>query len=448
LLPLLGSLGAVDFAGWVAGPMLDIDAYEGADVLEELVDGRLVEVQSGAGHHARYRLHDLVGAFAREVLVAEVPAQDRVEAQSRLLRCWLFLARQAHEREYGGDYTALHSGAPLWPLTPDLVDEMLTDPMAWFESERTNLVAAVRRAAELDEYEVCWDLAVTSVTLFERRAHRKDWRETHEVALEAAARHSDARAIAAVRWSSAGLALAEHRLADAVPDLSVALEYFEGADEPHGRGLALRSLAFVDRLQGRHERARERYQRAIQDVRSVGDRATEAHILGELADICSYDGQDREAEATLKAALEICTEVGVRRVEAQVHRRLGDLYLARGEVALAEQHFSTMRTIVVTSGDRFGYAHALRGLGAVRLAQGRYEPAEVLLGDALTEARRAGARLNEGRALLALAELAHRTGDKKAAAGRLDSAEALFRQSDATELLQQCATLRREMFSD
>lgn len=147
LLQLLSAMGSTDFAGWVAGPILALEAFEAADVLDELVDARLVQVETGTGHRTRYRLHDLTRIFGRELLAAHTPAPERVESQHRLLRCWLWLAGAAHRREFGGDYAILHAPVPPWPLPPELVDELLADPIQWFQSEHDNLVSAVRLAA-------------------------------------------------------------------------------------------------------------------------------------------------------------------------------------------------------------------------------------------------------------------------------------------------------------
>lgn len=445
LLLLLGTFGSADFAAWVAGPLLGVDVDEGADLLDELVDARLVEVVAGTGHQTRYRLHDLVGTFARDNLITDIPAPERDQAQHRLLRCWLFLARQAHRRAYGGDFTALHSGARLWRLPQEPVDDLLADPIAWFESELGNVVTAVRRAAELDHHELCWDLAVTSVTLFESRAHREDWRETHEVALAAASRNGDRRGIAEVRRSRAGLALNEHRLADAVPDLVAALAWFEEAGDVHGRGLALRSLAYVDRLQGRNRQAYERYRQALADARSVGDRAEVAYIRTSLARLDIGQGRYEKAAGQLRDALAVCDGTGARRTEAQVRHRLGELHVARGELAAAESEFVAVHKLAAALGDPVGGVHSLLGLGAVRIAIGDPYRARVALAEALRLARRAGSRLNEGKALVQLAELSLQASDPAAAAELLDRADSILADIGSSDWLARSAALRHRL---
>jgi DNA-binding SARP family transcriptional activator len=443
LLLLLGALGATDFASWVAGPLLDVDAGDGADVLDELVDGRLVEVHTGTGHRARYRLHDLVGVFARELLASTVPAGERTAAQHRLLRGWLYLAGQAHRREYGGDFTVLHSDAPPWPLPAAVVDELVADPIGWFESEHANLVAAVRLAADLDYPDLCWDLAATSVTLFETRAYRGDWRETHELALQVVGRHGDRRAEAALRCSRAGLALVEQRFSDARSDLTAALAWFDESADRHGRGLALRSLASIDRLQGRYPQARDRYQQALADLQAAGDQVGEVHVLINLAQVHADQGDYAAAEELLCRALAMCTRVGARRVTAQTRHRLGQLYLAQGEIAKAEAEFTAVLGSATVADDLVGTGYALLGLGTVQLGRREVDRAAALFAEALEKMRRTGSRMGEGRVLLALAELGLGSGDQPASARHLAEAEAIFTEIGAEGWLRRVADLRR-----
>ncbi|URN12628.1 hypothetical protein LUW77_16050 [Streptomyces radiopugnans] len=62
------------------------------------------------------------------------------------------------------------------------------DPACWWEDERRALTAAVRQAAQAGLDELCWDLALTAVTLFEAKGYFDDWRECATVAREAAER--------------------------------------------------------------------------------------------------------------------------------------------------------------------------------------------------------------------------------------------------------------------
>jgi transcriptional regulator with XRE-family HTH domain len=58
---LLGLLEASTFAAWVAAALLDVEAGQGEELVEALVDAQLLEVAAGSpAGHGRYRFHDLV----------------------------------------------------------------------------------------------------------------------------------------------------------------------------------------------------------------------------------------------------------------------------------------------------------------------------------------------------------------------------------------------------
>ncbi|MFI6900740.1 BTAD domain-containing putative transcriptional regulator [Nonomuraea sp. NPDC050394] len=431
LVLLLGALDEVDFGGWIAGPLLDMDPYAATDILETLVEERLVDLVVRDDQQVRYRLHDLTRTYVRELLAREIPAQEQEEALHRLLRCWLHLAGRAHRQAYGGDYTILHSATEPWTLPEELVESLIADPIEWFQIELTNLVSSVHQAARLGLHELCWDLAVTSVTLFETRSYRQAWRETHEVAWGAVRRAGDKRGEAVVRYSLSGLELVEQRLAEAQQNLEAARAWFEASGDVHGRGLVLRHLAFIERTKGQYTVAQEWYEQALEDLRSVGDPVGEAHVLRNIAQIHLESGRAEEAEPYLRESLAICVRTGSSRIEAQVRFRLGEALLTRGRLEAAEESFDAALHTATSMNDSIGEAFALLGIGRVRLAQGDLAGARPLLGDALMAACLGGSQQCEGQSLLALAELALARDEPEMATVRLERAEAIFTDSEA-----------------
>ena len=425
LLLLLATLGNSSFASWVAAPLLDVEPYVGDDMVETLVEAQLLDVDSRPGRGIRYRLHSLTGAYARE-LAELLPPAERNEAVQRLLRCFAHLAGLARRREDGGDTTPLRSGSALWELPSDLVEELIAEPLAWFETERANLVAAIRRAAERQDHELCRDLAVSLVTLFETCSYYEAWRDTHEQALAAVRKAGDRRGEAVLRYSLGGLGLVEQRLDHAQRDLDAALAWFEEAGDVHGRGLAHRYLAVLARLTGDYETAQAHCVQALDDLQSVGDKVEEAYVLRNLAQIRLETGRPAEAEALLRQSLAICTEVGAVRIEAQVRYRLGEVLVALGEADEAAAAFGACLQATERTGDSVGESFARLGLGRLRLDAGEPAAAEATLGEALAAARRGASRLAEGQVLVALAEAAAARDDRSAAHARLDGAEAIF----------------------
>jgi tetratricopeptide (TPR) repeat protein len=361
---------------------------------------------------------------------AEESADGRREALHRVMGSWLCLAREAHRREYGGDFTVLH-GAAGWKLPEILTDELLSEPLDWYEQERVGLVAAVRQAADADLDEVCWDLAITTVTLFEARSYLDDWRETHEIALAATRRGGNRRGEAAMLYSLGSLSLYERRFDEAATRLDRALTMFVELDEVHGQGLAQRNLAFLDRVHGDFARALERYEDAVTALRRAGDSIGEAHALSNIAQVRIELRQYPEAERLLERALGIARDVGARRVEAQTLHRLGESYLRRGELARAGEAFGSVLAVVRATGDQVGEAYNLHGLGLVQIRLEQHQQAEQILGQAHRLAMQTGERLLAGKVCLSLAGEARATGRLDQAGHWLTEARRLFDQLGA-----------------
>ncbi|MBQ1076223.1 tetratricopeptide repeat protein [Micromonospora sp. C31] len=403
LFRLLALLRTGDFAGWTAAVLLETDYATAEDILEELVDAQLLDVVAAGGKPVRYAFHDLIRVYACEQLCGAEPPEVRRRALRRVLGGWLTLAREAHRHEYGGDYTLLLGDTELQPVPAEAVHELAEDPISWWETERHALASAVRQAAEHGHTELSWELALTSVTLYEARGYFDDWRETSQVALRAAAQAGNRRGIAAMRYSLGTLHLAQKRLTEASEDFDAALGLL---DDEYDEALVLRNLAYIYGLRGDDTARDERYRRALRGLRQAGDHVGEAHVLYNMAGIRLERGGYAEAQEMLDAALAICQRVRCLRVEAQVTFRLGELHLRSGDLDRARRRFEGVLRIVRETDDRIGKAHVLHGLATAQWSSGRADLATATFAQALTAARRVGERLIEGKCLYALGEMA------------------------------------------
>jgi DNA-binding SARP family transcriptional activator/tetratricopeptide (TPR) repeat protein len=430
----LGLLGTADFAGWVSAPLLDVAIETANDLLEELVEARLVEVRESEDGSSRFRCHDLVRIYALERLAADEPPDQRAAALERLLGCWLSLAVEGHRRIYGGDFAVLHGAADLWRLPAQVCDQLLASPLSWFKAERAGLVLAVTQAAQVRLDEVCWDLAVTAVTLFESEHLVEDWQKTHEIALHATRQAGNVRGEAAVLYSLGNLA---HygRLREAPRYLEPALRAFEQLADTHGRALALSALAFADRQDGRSDRALERYGLALVGYRAAGDGVGEADALNNMAQIQMDRENYDQALELLEQAFALGQSLGAHRVAAQVECRFGEYYLRIGDVWRAERSFHSALEMVRNAGDLVGEIYALIGLGTVRTLQGRYEQAQDDLSAALSLSRHmTSGNLVNGRILLALAELYLDKDGPESAVPYIGEALAVFSEVEPTNV--------------
>ncbi|MEU8759650.1 BTAD domain-containing putative transcriptional regulator [Streptomyces sp. NPDC048659] len=441
----LSMLEAAEFSSWVAAPLLDLDATDAEDVLEFLVDAQLVDVEVVRGRRPRYRLHDLVRVYSQECLAEHENTAERSAVLARVLSTWLMLVEEAHRRAYGGDHTLIHGDAPRLPLDASVLDRELDDPLRWFEDERAGLITAVRQAAGAGLDELCWDLALTLVTLFEMYGYFDDWRTTHEIAL-AVTRHNDnRRGQAAMLYSLGALHMFEYKMDEARGRLGPARELFREVGDVHGEALALRNLAFVDRIQGRLDEAMTGYERALAMLAEVNDSTAEAHVLSNMAQIHLDRGLIAEGKETMAAGLAAVERSGNRRVRAQILCRLGEAHLQIDEITEAEYVFGQALDTVRSVGDPVGECYVLRGLAMVRSRQRSHDAAYEMLEEAAGIASRAREYLAIGRIQLSLGEVAADKGSHERAKEHIRAALDVFGRMQATRWQEQALRLMEEV---
>jgi DNA-binding SARP family transcriptional activator len=420
------------FSGWITTALLDLPHPDAEDLLDELVNAQLVEpVGSGVGVHSQYRVHDLIRVFARERLVAEEPLAERKAALQRALGALLFLAEEAHRRHHGGDYCMLQSDALRWPLPSRLVEQLTADPLLWYDRERVALVSGVRQAAQAGAVDQCWSLALAAVTLFESRIYLEDWRETHDIALEATQRARSVRGQAAMLYSIGSLDLAQLRFDEARQAFAKAAELFTEAGDDLGGALVTRHLASIDRLNGRLEDATRRYEQALVIFQKAGDHVGTAFVLHSLAQAKLELGDRETAKELLREALGLVKAARCARVESQVLHRLGETHLLAGELSSAVEAFELALETIRDLNDPIGEAYVLRGMAVARLRQGRLDEARVAFERSLELAHTTGERLAEARTLLGMGELALAGGDPGQAIDFGQQASGIFRDMGA-----------------
>jgi DNA-binding SARP family transcriptional activator len=426
LFRLAGLLDVDDFPAWVGAPLLDTDPPAARELLEQLVDARLVEVTGREEDgQLRYRVHDLLRIYARERLAAEEPAAERRDALARFLGCVLYLTEEAHRREYGGDHTVLHGPADRFRLGVGTVAGLLGQPLRWLERERPTIVAAVRQAARAGLAAYAWDLAISAVSLFELGTFFGDWLETHEVALAAARQAGDRLGEATMEYSLGALFIAQQQLAEAAVHLKSAGRIFEELGNPYGEALVRRNNGFIQRTLGQLGKASEEYMAALDLFRVASDPVAEAHVLSGMTLIHIERGEFAAAEEVMERAVRLCRGMS-QRMLAQLTYRSGELCLARGDLPGAAARFEAVLAAAGKFHDEVGATYARWGLGVVALGQDQLVAAESHLGAGLTLASRIGERMVQGRLLLALGQAHARSARVAAASAALTRALEMF----------------------
>jgi tetratricopeptide (TPR) repeat protein len=427
LFRLLAVLSFPHFSSWVAAALLDEPFPDAQDLLDDLADAQLIETTgTGRGVQTHYRFHDLIRVFARERLMADEPVAEREAALRRVLGALRYLADQGSKQD-GNGYAPARMADEIYPLPARQVRQLVESPMAWFERERTTIVAAVHQAAQAGLSVHCWTLALNSVTLFESRFYLSDWRETTQAALLAAEQAGDRLGQAAMLYSSGNLCVLEHRHDEAKRRLFRALEIFEELGDEGGVAMVNQHLGIVERWDGDYAAATARFEEALRTYRRNGDLLNIAYALQNLAKNRLEQGDTEGALSMLPEALDCARRAGQRRIEAQVLHRMGESYRRGDDPERAIEVLRQALEVVRELNDPVGEAYALHGLGMSLLRTGRLAEAEEALHDAVHLAGETGERLVEARVSIGLGKLAMALGNPSQAVVHLHRALGLFR---------------------
>ena len=427
----LALLDTPDLPSWAAAAVLDTTVAEADDLLDHLADAQLVQVSAPDGaKQIRFSFHDLVQVYAKERANADESAEERRAAIERAAGAWLGLARRAHGKIYGGDYQIVAGDAKDWLPTDLPTDAVLQNALEWLDAERLALVALVRQTADAGMAEFCWNLAVTSATLFENRAYHDDWWNTHQWALSATRAAGNRRGEAAILNWLGELRLAQGRLVEAKDYCGRARSAFEEIGDDYGKALAQVRVAHVRRLFGEYQQALEEYETALPTIRTADDLSMEAYVLRSIGQIELSLKRTNAAQRTLDTALRIARSIGSCRDSAQVLFQIGNLQLQRQQLTDALRTFEQVLSMTSDLGDYRGRTAALYGLGSTYVARHEHDQARPLLRKALEGTRELRDRTFEAGVLVQLGLVDAAVGNHASAIEQLNRARTISREME------------------
>lgn len=420
----LGLLEAPDFAAWTLSALSGVSREEAEELADGLVHARLLDVTPGAGGaEVRYRFHDLLRLYARELAFAEEPPPERHAALQRAIEGWLHAAEDAGARIPSASFGDIVEPAQGWRAEPP-IEGLERDPLEWFEREWIALTAAVQQAHDLG-----WnDLVLHFVARFGPyvvvRGRYDDWRSLAELARSAAQRAGDRRSEALALRRLGELALLQYRLVEARTLLERSGDVLRQVGDRHGEALAASGLGAVEAEAGDAESARSRLEDAVRVLSEVGDHRSAAWTLLRLGTLYRLQERHDEAAEHLLQALATLDGRGTSVDEAAVVERLGTVRTRQGRTAEACEHFDRALRLRREHRDRFGEANALRGLGEARWAEGHHEPALDCLNRALRLWREIGFSMEEARTWSLIGDVHADRGDRaRAASARAEAGQ-------------------------
>ncbi|MEO7196823.1 MAG: tetratricopeptide repeat protein [Pseudonocardiaceae bacterium] len=355
---LLGLHAGPDISAPATAALTNTTPAQARQLLETLASTHLIE----AIGRDQYRFHDLLRVYAAEC-AREENDQDRAAAVRRVLT-WYLHTGDAADRMLNPHRRRIPLERPEAACAPlEFTD--YGQALDWCEAQRTNLVAAVRQAAEADEHAIACRLPYALWGFFNLRKHLADLIATHAIGLTAAT-HLHDRKIES--WILGGIGMAY---------------------------LHLR----------RHQEAFDHFQRALPICREIGDQWAEAIALTGLAAACFYLGRYPEAFEYAQREQAIRQEIDDPWSETFSLVNLGAAHrkLQRFEAAL--DYFQRALTLVRAAHYPWGEATVLHNLGSTYRDLARFEDALENFQRARVTYREISDRWGEARALLNIGDI-------------------------------------------
>lgn len=441
-----------------AAALLDTDVLTAEDVLEELVDVRLLE----AREPGIYALHDLVRSFVQRVAQGQGEPEDG-QAVRRLLDHYLTTAGHACDmlfpgrRHFGGSEEHVPAGNEF-----DHKDKALQ----WLDQHRDSLLAAVDAAYRGD---LLWHAARlprelgfhSSIRGYDARAN-----EALATGVSASRRLGDEPL---TRLNLMNLAMGKWRLGrlrEAVARLEEAVELSRRMADQHSEaecrarlgqaynsmgeleralllsqeantraqelgftrldGSSLSTLSLIQVRLGRFEEAARSAGRAVDIFDSIKEIQLSVDALSNLSQAAEGLGLHEEALAWADAALERCRRMSMPSVLPLVLARRADVLVRMGQLEEAADSAGHALAKATSSTDDIHRATVHLSVGRVRYAQGDFETARAQQLLAHEIACRMELRYDEACALWGLARTAEAQGQPEEARQHRSVADSLF----------------------
>ena len=345
---------------------------EARNALAGLAKAHLAEAMATSTQPAstpRWRMHDLVRAYARRLADEEAAADDRETGLDQLFDYYVTTAAEADHYMRGLQGTAVYA----WNL-PSVVEPEISDrngALTWLNAHRANLVAAVSVALASGRDRVVLSLPGTLTTYLYWYRHLDDFLNTMTATREVAQRLGELDYEALALTSLSPVLREVGRLEDAVDAARGAVTIYTWTDDTYKRAFALNNLGMALRDRREFEEAITSYQHAIGTFREAGDRVNEATALSNLSMSMTGAGQFQEAVDVCYQAVEALQATGHRDREAAALLNLAEPLRRLGRVDEAADVSRRAAELFAEAGDQHDQGVALDDLCAVLLEAGR-----------------------------------------------------------------------------
>ncbi|MEU8976634.1 tetratricopeptide repeat protein [Streptomyces monashensis] len=403
LFRLLGLHPGPEFSDTAAAALAGVDVRTARRLLDVVAAAHMVEQTAPD----RFRLHDLLRAYAADQARLEQTTQECQDALGRVLTWYLHAADAVQAR-----VAPREPRVELVPASGELPELRFADEaqaMRWYEAERDNLVAAVRAAASGGLDRIAWQLAVVLRAVYMTNNPFQDWLAASQIGLEAARRDGDRGAEAELE-ESLGMAYAQSQC------LAAAAEHYESAltlrrelGDIFGEALTLNGLGLLELRRRNLARAQAAFEDSRRLFAALNDRFWEPRVAVNLAQVELELGHPASVLGPLRRGIEVFRAHGDRHAEGNALRLLAAAELDSGNtdtaLAHAEQAVAIAAEIRSTAAEGYwllALGDAQRVTGHPSQALASYRRAVALQEQLGDRARQAAARDGLGQTYLQL----------------------------------------------
>jgi tetratricopeptide (TPR) repeat protein/transcriptional regulator with XRE-family HTH domain len=426
---LAGLCPGPDVDPYAAAALADLTVELARRLLDRLTQAHLIQA-SGLG---RYEMHDLLRAYARELVEAVEGGEEERRALTRLFDYYRHAAGTAMDTILPGE----RDGRPHAPRSaspePPLADAAAA--RAWLDTERPSLAAIIAYAARHGWHGHATSMAATLYRYLDYGGHYREGTVIHDHARYAARQAGDRVAEAQALKDLATAGWRQGRYEQAARYARRAEALFHQAGDRAGQARALSILGIVRFHQGSNQPAASHFRQTMALYREVGDLSGLAGAAGNLAGVEMREGRYGEAADHLRQALDLFGETGNRAGAGSALNNLGVVEERQGHYAEAASYHGQALDLLRETGNRASEAHALNYLGVIDQRQGRHREAAERQHQALALFRETGDRAGEAMALNGL-------GEAYLSSGRPEDARASH--ADALDLASQVGNVHEQ----
>jgi tetratricopeptide (TPR) repeat protein len=398
----LGLIEGPDFIPPMLAAVCGVSPTEARRLTRTLSQAHLIEPKP----YGRFWLHDLLGEYARG-RVREEESAEACDAAVRELVIWYLRSAEEHSSR-------------LFPYRPRRSQQEgkavpaddYACALAWFEAERTGIVAAARQAVRLRLGAPVWELADAAFDFLRLRRYSLDNVAVQQLALAAARESGEERAQA---YALRHLTVIHHELGFYDTAMRCARSAIQacrvaGQDSTHALHMH-RQLGYIHEATGEYAKALECFREDLRLSRQLHDQVGAAIALHAIGVAYRSMGQYAAALDTIGHAVETARAAGHRIAETNALYDLAHTYWIIASYRQASDHARCALHVHRDGGDRYGEARTLGLLTLISHSCGEHEDGIGYARQAVERRRSIGDRLGEAEALDTLARLYRLLGD-------------------------------------